>query len=411
MTAPTVAPPSRERAQRELDRLVSLAHEHLGLGVVYVAEFVGGRQVYRALAGDAPSFGLSVGGGGALDDSYCARMVAGTLPNAVPDTAREGRVRDLAVTSSARIGAYLGVPLRLPDGDVYGTLCALSHEPQPDLNVRDAKFLSLLADFMVDGLASERAASRRREMLSDLIRTRSMTVALQPIVDLHSGACVSLEALARFPTGLGSPDRVFREAEQAGLQFDLERLAVQRAVERLPSLRSDQSLAVNVSPAVAFQLMPLVSADRPLHQLVLEITEHAAVEDYAEIRQWLQPLRERGLRLAIDDAGAGYASLRHVVELRPDIIKVDRSLVAGLESDAGRRSAFTTFALLALDVGAVLIAEGVETAAELDTVVTLGADAAQGYLLGRPSTDPEDLARWTSGEPLLPVGEGSGPTP
>jgi EAL domain-containing protein (putative c-di-GMP-specific phosphodiesterase class I) len=377
-----------------VQRLVRLAQEHLGLDAVYVAEFVDGRQVYRALAGDARSFGLEVGDGPPLSGTYCELMVDGDIPNVIRDSSAHARVRNLAMTSAGGIAAYLGVPLRLPDGELYGTLCALSHTAQADLNPRDARFLSLVADFMVDGLASDRRTRQRRELLLAAIEAGSISSVLQPVIDLKTGRCTSFEALSRFPAGLGSPEVVFRDAEQSGLRFEVEQLAVRRAHAMLPLVGTDQRIAINVSPDVGLDLVALVPEDLPLHQLILEVTEHAAVEAYEAFREHLRPLRARGLRLSVDDAGAGFASLRHVVELQPDIIKVDRSLVSGINSDAARRSAFMTFVLLAAEIGAVVVAEGVETQAELETVARLGADAAQGYLLGRPSGDENVIRGW-----------------
>jgi len=112
------------------------------------------------------------------------------------------------------------------------------------------------------------------------------------------------------------------------------------------------------------------------------------------------------LRLAIDDAGAGYASLKHVVELQPDIIKIDRSLIDGCAADRARRSAIGAFVLLALDSGAMVIAEGVELPADLEAIRDLGVDAAQGYLLARPTADRRKLQRWTA-EPLAAFAAGS----
>lgn len=384
-----------------VERLVRLAQDHLGMDVVYVAEFSGGKQVYRALAGDAESFGLKAGDGHALDGSYCALMTEGQIPNVIPDSAADARVRHLPSTSQLRIGAYVGVPLYLPDGELYGTFCGLSHGAEADLNPRDAKFMSMLGEFVADQLAEGRRLSEQRGAIREVLETQNMQMALQPVVDLTTGRCVSMEALARFPTGLGSPDVVFAQAEEVGLRVELETLAVAKAIELLPALAPDQSLAVNLSPDIALLLMARTEHDRPLHQLTLEITEHAAVENYAEIREQIAPLRERGLRLAIDDAGAGFASLRHIIELRPDIIKIDRALIAGIDRDAGRRSALTTFVLLALDIGGSVVAEGVETRAELATVASLGVDAAQGYLLARPSTDPAEIERWSCSTTLL----------
>lgn len=385
-----------------LERLVAFAHRHLGMDAAFIAEFVEGEQICRALAGDAASFGFEItsASGG---ETYCSLMVDGDIPRTVPDTGDNHRLRRLPVTAHASIGAYVGVPLYLADGRLYGTLSCLSHEPQPDLNARDADFMAMLGELLTDELGAQARVRAEHRALRGLIVDEDLAIALQPVVELTTGACTGVEALARFPASFGTPDVVFAMAERTGLRFELERLAVYKAAELVPALAPHQSLAVNLSPDVAFELMRTIDEDYPLDQFVLEITEHAAIESYRCIRERLAPLRERGMRLAIDDAGAGFASLRHIVELRPDIIKIDRSLVGGCESDLARRSVITTFVLLALDIGARIVAEGVETEAELDAVAALGVDAVQGYLLARPSTDRAELARWLSGVSLLPA--------
>jgi EAL domain-containing protein (putative c-di-GMP-specific phosphodiesterase class I) len=179
-------------------------------------------------------------------------------------------------------------------------------------------------------------------------------------------------------------------------------MTARRALAHLPEAGRELRLGVNLTPAIAMQLAgdPALD-DVPMDRLVLEITEHEAVESYADLRERLKPLRERGLQLAIDDAGAGYASLHHIVELRPDIIKIDRSLIDGLASDTARRSVVTSLVLLGLDLGALVVAEGIETREDLAAAADLGVDAAQGYLIARPSTDPLDHAYWASDADLL----------
>jgi EAL domain-containing protein (putative c-di-GMP-specific phosphodiesterase class I) len=132
------------------------------------------------------------------------------------------------------------------------------------------------------------------------------------------------------------------------------------------------------------------------------VTEHAAVDSYAPLHRQLAPLRGRGMRIAVDDAGAGFASLRHVLELRPDFIKVDRSLIHGIAEDHARRVAVSAFLSLALDIGSTVVAEGVERPADLSVVRELGLHAAQGYLLGRPATGQDALARWIAPEIRAP---------
>jgi EAL domain-containing protein (putative c-di-GMP-specific phosphodiesterase class I) len=119
---------------------------------------------------------------------------------------------------------------------------------------------------------------------------------------------------------------------------------------------------------------------------VVEVSEQTIVENYSDLRDVLGPLRDRGLRIAVDDAGAGYASLRHIVELRPDFIKIDRSLVHGVDDDEVRQGAIHAFVVLSQSLGVTIIAEGIEHPRDLIVLRRLGVHAAQGYLLGRPES-------------------------
>ncbi|MDP9101815.1 MAG: EAL domain-containing protein [Actinomycetota bacterium] len=233
------------------------------------------------------------------------------------------------------------------------------------------------------------------DRIAQVVRNEAVRVALQPIVNLYDGRLAGAEALARFADGR-SPDTWFTEARDAGQSVSLDLLTFRLALATLPALPPGAYLSVNATPeliadpALAALLGPGFAVDR----IVLEVTEHVAIASYEAITAALAPLKERGMRIAVDDAGAGYASFNHVLQLRPDIIKIDRSLIAKVTSDPARRSLVTAFVLLALDLDATVIAEGVETPSELETVASLGVDWVQGYLLGRPTTDAADWEGW-----------------
>jgi EAL domain-containing protein (putative c-di-GMP-specific phosphodiesterase class I) len=262
--------------------------------------------------------------------------------------------------------------------------------------------MEMLAELLVEDLDEQHRRQRQRAAMADIIDAERATIALQPVVDLRTGGCLGVEALARFPAEAGSPGTVFAAAREAGLDLEMQLMAARRALAVLPGVGPGQRMGVNLSPDMALQMADSLDLDNvPMDRLVLEITEHEAVESYAELRERLAPLRERGLILAIDDAGAGYASLQHVVELNPDIIKIDRSLIHGLAADPARRSVVSSFVLVGREIGALVIAEGVETREDLAAAADLGVDAVQGYLIARPSTDPRDHAHWATGPDLL----------
>jgi PAS domain S-box-containing protein len=244
-----------------------------------------------------------------------------------------------------------------------------------------------------------------RRDITEILRTEQLHIAFQPIVDIPSGAVIGVEALSRFPTrSTVTPDVVFAEAAYAGLGADLELLAVRRALEEASALSSSLYVAINVSPVVLAgpALFDALLASRmDLRRVVVEITEHASVVDYSILERPRQRLRDLGVRLAIDDAGSGYASLRHILTLAPDVIKLDRALVTDLDTDRARRALVAAVVSFATEMGATRVTgEGVETHAELLALTALGVDAAQGYHIGRPTTSALDWSQWG-----LPVAE------
>lgn len=134
----------------------------------------------------------------------------------------------------------------------------------------------------------------------------------------------------------------------------------------------------------------------------MEVTEHVQIDDYSAVRAPIAQLRHHGIKLAVDDAGSGYSSLQHIVALGPDIIKLDRSLIEGVDHDTARRALITGIVLFALESAAIVVAEEVETQPELDALIDLAVDAAQGYLLGPPTTDPEIWQHWEASQTLGP---------
>jgi EAL domain-containing protein (putative c-di-GMP-specific phosphodiesterase class I) len=292
-----------------------------------------------------------------------------------------------------RIRGHVSVPVVLSDGAVYGTFCVFGLETDPDVSPRDLALMEVLAEAAALVIEPQvREEERQREIadrLAPVLADGGPAVVLQPIIDLTTGARSGAEALSRFPAAWGlTPDVVFADAHGIGEGDRLELLAISRAATLLEHVTGYVSM--NLSPQTL--LTPLAGrmlAALPLDRIVLELSEHDRVEDYDALRAALAPLRGRGMRLAIDDVGAGFSSLRHIVVTSPDIIKMDRSIVSGLDADpilAKLAQSLVDFAH-SFDVG--VIAEGVETAAEHAVLQDLGVDGGQGWLFGRPA--PADV--------------------
>jgi EAL domain-containing protein (putative c-di-GMP-specific phosphodiesterase class I) len=255
-----------------------------------------------------------------------------------------------------------------------------------------------------------RDVSSARTRMLDLLDRATLTIALQPIIDIQRDRWAAVEALARFPDGRG-PDAWFREAAELGLGVELELLAINAALGRVPDLPQDVGISLNASPSLILDprlAEAIYASGIELDRVTVEITEHAAVTEYDEITSALLLLRERGVLLAVDDTGAGFASFSHVLKLRPDIIKLDRSMVVDIADDPARRAFVTAVVLLALELNASITAEGVETYDELETLVALGVDHAQGYYLARPDTMRSTWESWASRRWLAPPGIGTG---
>ena len=223
-----------------------------------------------------------------------------------------------------------------------------------------------------------------------LERGTSMSMVFQPIIDLTDRAVVGVEALSRFASEpLRSPDLWFAEAAWVGLGPRLEMRAVSAAIGQVGRLPEGAFLALKVSPelVVSGKLNYLLD-DPACSRFVLELTEHEVIDDYGPINRGLEPLREQGIRVAVDDTGAGFASMRHILLLKPEIIKLDRSLTHGVDHDPARRALASSLVSFAKDIDAHLIAEGVETAAELVTLGRLGAQWVQGFHIARPEPLP-----------------------
>ena len=223
----------------------------------------------------------------------------------------------------------------------------------------------------------------RTEVL-ELLARANVQVALQPVLDLTTGATVGQEALARFG-GRVPTDLWFRAAGLHGLDAELERLTMAAALATLPSLPPEQFLAVNASPAALHdeQVFALLQG-ADLTRIVVEITEHDAVNDYDLTREALGALRWAGARIAVDDVGAGFASLRHVLLLQPDVVKLDTSLTKDVHDNWRQRAIVRALVVFSDEVGATVLAEGIEVAEQVPALVDAGVTLGQGWHLGIP---------------------------
>jgi EAL domain-containing protein (putative c-di-GMP-specific phosphodiesterase class I) len=236
-------------------------------------------------------------------------------------------------------------------------------------------------------LTQDRRRDRRRERILRFINAGGPRVVVQPIRRLVTSEVVGFEALSRFGTDSMTTAEWFEDAHGCGLGAELEIAALRGAVEHawpLVAGRGDAYLAINVSPSTlghpeAIRLL----GELPAERVVVELTEHELITDSHHLGA-LGRIRSAGIRIAVDDVGAGFAGLQRLLTLRPEIIKLDRGIVGTIETDPSRRALTRALAGFADELGIALVAEGIERWSQSMSLCELGVSLGQGFLLGPP---------------------------
>lgn len=238
--------------------------------------------------------------------------------------------------------------------------------------------------------ANEGPTQFGRAAIESAIAAGAFRLVYQPIVHLDTGELAGVEALCRTEDGTPA-DTWFQACEHHGLAAAMDAAVVELVLQdfdRLPPGYVAVNLSATTLATASPRLLGLVEAAARERQVVLELTEHAAVTDYPATMVALRSLRRAGVLFAVDDAGAGHSTFRHIIRLRPDIIKLDRSITQRIDDDATRCALVSAMVIFAGEVGAVVVAEGIETDEELATVRSAGVSRGQGYGLARPQPLP-----------------------
>ena len=378
------------RANNTVKRALEAVRSHLGMHAAYVSEFIGDRTFFREV--DAPGLEhlLKPGESMSLDDVYCRHILEGRLPELIHDTLEIPLAASIMPMISMGIRAHISVPIALPDGRTYGMFCCMSAQPEPSLNPRDLKMMRAFADITALQISRDQDAIRQREStiarIRQILEGDELTIVYQPIVRLSDERIMGFECLSRFSgPEKYTPDVWFKLAASVHLGVKLEIAAIKKAIATLPAFPEDLFITLNASPeAMQSDALRDCVMNTSIKRIVLELTEHATIDNYTELLGAIKVLRRKGARLAVDDAGAGYSSLRHILALRPDIIKLDISLTRNVNSDPARRALASALVHFARATKSQILAEGVETALELHALQKLGVESAQGYYLGRP---------------------------
>ena len=375
-----------------LPRALRALRSHLGMDVAFISELKDGSRVFRYVDGARAHPSMKLGASDPVEDSYCQRVIDGRLPEMIPDVSAVREAAEISLTPLFPAGAHMCVPIRFLDGSIYGALACMRATADPSLGPRDLSIMRVFAEMAAEHIEADmHAVAQRRELVrrlnSVLTGAPPISLVYQPVFDLTQAQVIGFEALARFATDpTHGPDVWFANAALVGLDIRLAQEVMSRALVSFTSLPAPVYVSFNVSPNIAISgELERAFEGAPLERIVLEINEHVTIREYDEISKALRPLRDQGLRISVDESGAGLASFRHILSLNPDVVKLPMSLTRNIDTDSARRALAVALIQFANENGAQVVAEGVETANELKTLRALGVTRAQGYFLGRPA--------------------------
>jgi EAL domain-containing protein (putative c-di-GMP-specific phosphodiesterase class I)/DNA-binding response OmpR family regulator len=388
----TLAPTPEEAAETvvaELGRRA--AFDFISVTQLLRSESLRGARL-RELATYAGSSGVRRGGAlmsAELSRNYVTRARLGPWAEE-GDQLRDGTHSAAFVAAEIDVGA--GAPIYAGDelvGVLWLGISLKGLRPTParksSLMVAAIDYASILSAVAGPALADRRDVEATQARLKHALNAGKFHPVFQPIVDLVSLAAIGYEALTRFDDGV-RPDLRFAEAASVGLGHEYELAAIEAALAVAPDLPAEAFLTLNLSPGLVLEngrrILKMIRGTS--RRIILELTEHVPIDDYAALRKAIAVLGT--VEIAVDDAGAGYASLRHILELRPAFAKLDISLVRGIDADELRQALVAGVSYFALKSGCQLIAEGVESEDEARMLRRLGVEFAQGYLFGHPET-------------------------
>tara|TARA_A100001391_G_scaffold18104_1_gene10128 strand:- start:21146 stop:22390 length:1245 start_codon:yes stop_codon:yes gene_type:complete len=365
------------------------ARDHLGLEIGLIGRWIDDDMREITHVDSALDLPLEPGLRQHRDETYCWHVLNGDLPEMIADPAPYPAAQALGITHALPVGAHFSVPLRLSDGTVWGSFCAMSRQPDPTLTPRDLaifeSFAAMAAE-RIDTLIAEAALREQtRQRIEDMFEGDAVTIFQQPIHLLADSQPAGVECLARFPdVNKRSPGAWFGDAESTGLGEELEMTAVNGAIETVTSV-PDGFFAMVKAPArcvVSGAVRAALEAETAAN-VVVTLTQYAAAEDKLALVQALQAIRPTA-RVAIDMVGTSYASMQLAALVKPDFVKLDMALARNVASDPAARALVSAVVALVREWDGAVIAEGIEESAQAEAMKALGVSHGQGYLFARP---------------------------
>lgn len=389
---------SNASIEAKLADLLALVRKHLDMDVAFISEFINDERVFKVVDNPSENQIVKVGNADPINETYCQKITDDKLSPIITNTNANPITKAMPVTEKLGIGAYIGVPINLSNGKLYGTFCCYKSHHDDSLNDRDLSFLNIISEIATGliekNLSKSISRNHAKSAIEQIISDNDISIYFQPIFSLKNNKVAGFESLARFfTTPYKTPDVWFKEAKKVGLNEALEMLAIENAVTNIAKFNNSTYIAINCSPShILSGALENTLQNIDCTRLVLEITEHSPISDYEKMRTALTPLRSKGLRLAIDDVGAGFSSFQHILELEADIIKLDISLTQNINTDDRKFLLAKALCGFAKAIDCTIVAEGIETEEELNSLRKLNVDSVQGYFIGRPAAINDALS-------------------
>ncbi|MGH1367478.1 MAG: sensor domain-containing phosphodiesterase [Maritimibacter sp.] len=381
----------------------------LDMDVVFISRFRGGKREidHVSMSPSVAEFRIEPGMTSPLEQSLCWRIAKGKLPTVMHNTRRTDGAKDIAAVHVLGVGGHLGVPIQDANRETVGMLCCFSQQERPELTEKHAQFMghfSALVSIDLNILdESRRHFDKRTAELRAVIETGQFSPVFQPVFDLQNASIHYLEGLTRMSPNLGANVTTVLDLARAhDMGFEMELAFAERIMQAAAQEAGEMRVGVNLSEKALMSDEFLRFLARHDHRgTVLELTEHEPVLNESRLLERVAQARRHGAKLALDDTGGGFSSLHNILALRPDILKIDKSIAEDIETDRLVSHLIRHLHGYCSEVGAELVVEGVERPGQLATLHKIGVRFAQGYLLGRPTAQLDRETSEVTGAQVL----------
>ncbi|TDO98837.1 sensor domain-containing phosphodiesterase [Marinomonas balearica] len=374
-----------------LYKLLETVRCELSMEVAFIAQFEGNERIILKLA-KSPDCSAPIyeGFSAQREKSYCQKIADGELPNIIQNTASHPIAKSLIATKVLSIKSYIGIPLYLSNGELFGSFCCFSSQENPNLAEQHVSILSICTQFIVGALERQIQQDALCVKIAGHIDQLEVDglhqMVFQPITDTVRQKVVGVEALSRFgSSNERSTQEWFDQATFAGVNEKLELRALQQAISILDKLPDDVYLSVNLSSCTLQNpSFWSVIESIPLSQLKFEINANIPIDAVEVVATDIFKLKQRGARVALDDVGIGHNYFKLIQATQPDSVKLKRSLMCCINDDLARKTLVSALVSFASELSIVVTAKGVETKEELLTLMELGIYCIQGFYYAKP---------------------------